>query len=336
MPNSPLLALQTRGPDRPVRRRDFQLGLLSLYSAGTLTACASPAQSLGRSASAPAESMSASSTPQPGSASRDAARCRVGAIDLSFHRASAGVVMEVLRQHGVQTELVVAPHERMFERLQRAEVDMVVSAWLPGSHGVYVRPMQDDLLALTVLYEPYALWGVSEHVPESAVTQVADLLKPDVLARMTRVIQGIGPGAGISRFSREIMRSYALDQVGYEFRNGTLSDCVQAFERAVAEKRWVVVPLWQPQYLHQRHRIRELKEPRGLLQGRDQATLMVRREAASRLPASALEALKQLHLGNVAVTALDDLVGRQGMDPQAAAAQWLSQHPGVTGAGKGA
>ncbi|WP_084738062.1 glycine betaine ABC transporter substrate-binding protein [Cystobacter ferrugineus] len=49
-------------------------------------------------------------------------------------------------------------------------------------------------------------------------------------------------------------------------------------EAAVAEKRWVVIPLWHPQFLHHRYTIRALAEPKGLLGGVDQATLVIRRD----------------------------------------------------------
>jgi SnoaL-like domain len=40
----------------------------------------------------------------------------------------------------------------------------------------------------------------------------------------------------------------------------------------------VIIPLWQPQWLHNRYRIRELHQPKGLPGGTDQATLLVRRK----------------------------------------------------------
>ena len=176
----------------------------------------------------------------------------LGQIDLSFHVASAAVVRAILERAGVKTVTRQAPHEALYAMLARGEVDMLVSAWLPGSHGVYVDPMQSELIKLGVLYEPYAIWGVPDYVPTHVVEQVADLAKPEVAACMDKRVQGIGPGAGISRFSREIIETYRLHECGYTFHNGALKDCTDAFERAYDDRRWVVVPLWHPQYLHHR------------------------------------------------------------------------------------
>lgn len=230
---------------------------------------------------------------------------RVGHIDLGFHDASARVVEQILRDHGHAIARSAAPHEAMFERLGRGEIDMLVSAWLPASHGGYLAPMRDAVEAITVLYEPYCIWGVPAYVPEDQVAAVADLMRPAVLERMTRRIQGINPGAGISRFSARMIDAYGLAQHGYAFHTGSQEECFSTFERAVAEGRWVIVPLWHPQWLHARHAIRALAEPLGLLGGTDKATLIVRKDALPRIAPAALTALRTLHLGNAAVSRLD-------------------------------
>lgn len=234
---------------------------------------------------------------------------RVGHIDLSFHDASAREVEAVLAGEGLAVERSAAPHEEMFARLGRGEVDVLVSAWLPSSHGAYLAPFEADVRKLGILYEPFCFWGVPHYVPD-AISSVADLLGPMALRRMDRLIQGINPGAGISRFSKAIVAAYALDAAGYHFETGTEAECFGRFEKAVAERRWVVVPLWHPQWLNHRYKIRALLEPRGLLGGRDEATLIVRKEAEALIGESALAGLARLSLGNAKVSALDDALQR--------------------------
>jgi glycine betaine/proline transport system substrate-binding protein len=239
---------------------------------------------------------------------------RVGHIDLSFHDASALEVEAILKRHGHAIERSASPHEEMFRRMARGEVDVLVSAWLPSSHGKYLEPFKDEVRQVTVLYEPYCIWGVPDYVPPT-ISSVADLLKQPALGRMEKLIQGINPGAGISRFSQAIIADYGLDAAGYHFQTGTEQDCFGRFEDAVANSRWVVIPLWHPQALHHRHKIRALDEPKGLLGGTDKATLIVRRDAEARLGADALAELARLHLGNERMSALDDALRRaRGLD----------------------
>ena len=232
---------------------------------------------------------------------------RLGHIDLSFHAAAAREVRLVLNRYGYHVVSSTAHHEEMFRRLGDGEVDLLCAAWLPASHQVYLEPIKDRVTALTVLYEPYCIWGVPEY---ATVDTVNDLLNPEVLDKMERRIQGINPGAGISRFSRAIVKAYGLDEAGYHFETGTEAECFGRFVEAVEQERWIVTPLWHPQWLHNRYTIRALKEPRGLLGGQDKATLLVTNDALGRMAADAVNALRALHLGNARVSALDDEIQR--------------------------
>ncbi|MDQ7988332.1 MAG: glycine betaine ABC transporter substrate-binding protein [Candidatus Dactylopiibacterium sp.] len=254
---------------------------------------------------------------------------RVGVIDLSFHRATSAVVCAVLQRMGLAVVPSHALHEAVFEQLRAGEIDMVVSAWLPSSHGLYQRRVEEVVPTreFGLHYEPHALWGVPDYVPESAVSSVTDLLKPEVRERMTPLIQGIGPGAGITRFSIRMMEEYGLSAAGYRFQTGSQDDCFSAFEKAVEAGRWVVVPLWHPQFLHARHRIRELADPRGLLGSVDRAVLLARADRLGVFTPPQLQVLDNIRLSNAIVSQLDLAINRGGQTPEQAAEAWLATHP---------
>lgn len=239
---------------------------------------------------------------------------RVGHIALSFHDAAAEQVELVLRSHGHDIERRSAPHEKMFEAMGRGEVDMLVSAWLPWSHGRYLTPIVDSIRMLTVLYEPYPIWGVPDYVP-AEIASIRDLLTPWALEHMDRRIQGMAPGAGISEMSPRAVEEYGLDDAGYHFANGTEDDCIGTFIQAVQERRWVVMPFWHPQALHARFRIRRLQDPLLVLGATDNATLLVRRDAEELIGAAALADLSQLHFGNHLMVQLDEALRRRSSTP---------------------
>jgi len=230
----------------------------------------------------------------------------IGHIGLSFHEASAIEVAKILKFHGHPVSFSSAPHEAAFDMLGKGEIDLLASAWLPSSHEVYLNPLLEQAEKLTVLYEPYCIWGVPDYIPESDVSEVSDLLREPALSQMSRLIQGINPGAGISRFSVEMILAYGLNDAGYGFRSGTEEDCFDRFEKAVAEQRWVVIPLWHPQFLHNRYKIRALTEPKGLLGTQDEATLIIRKDAKPKICEAALDELSQLYIGNQKLSALED------------------------------
>ncbi len=202
---------------------------------------------------------------------------------------------------------------------------MLSSAWLPSSHGIYKSDVEEvePIIELGLHYEPYALWGVPDYVPEDAVAEVADLTKPEVIEKMLPKIQGINPGAGITRFSIEMMKEYGLSNAGYEFFTGTEEDCFSAFENAVANKEWGIVPLWKPQFLHYRYDIREIKDPKGLLGIVDRAVLLLREDKKSQFTSEQLQKLDSLKFSNDIIAELDYKVCREGKPQDEVTHDWL-------------
>lgn len=259
---------------------------------------------------------------------------RLGVTDLSFHRATAAVVAIVMQRMGLTVERRYALHEVNFRRLREGSIDMLASAWLPFSHGIYKQAV--DAVAPTrelgLHYQPYAFWGVPDYVNESEVASIEDLFNPEVRSRMHPVIQGIGLGAGITRFSMTIMEKYGLRNAGYQFRTGTQDECIEAFEALYRERRWGIVPLWHPHFLHHRYRIRNLKDPKGLLGSIDRAVLLAREDRLALLTSAEIQVLDNIRLSNLTVSELDDAFNRGDQSADNAANDWLARHPEILSA----
>lgn len=251
----------------------------------------------------------------------------VGNIALSFHRAAAAVTRRVLEAHGGRVTGIEARHEQLFQLQATGQVDVLVSTWLPSSHDTYLAPYRDQVRVLAPHYEPYCVWAVPSYVPLGAVGEVADLTRPEVAARMTRAIDGINPGAGISRFSTRMVTEYGLDQAGYSFTPGTEPGFIARVEQGIANREWFVIPLWRPQYLNRLHGLRAIAEPKGLLGTVDAASPVIRRAALERIHPAALARLDALHLGNDGVEELDTLINADGLTPLQAADRYLTAHP---------
>ncbi|MEM6815683.1 MAG: glycine betaine ABC transporter substrate-binding protein [Bacteroidota bacterium] len=252
----------------------------------------------------------------------------LGVTNLSFHRVTAALITKFLQKMGFEVERTYAPHETNFQRLMKGEVDALISAWLPSSHGGYKEKVQKEvpLMELGFHYSPYALWGVSEYVPSDLVIAVEDLLKPEVIDQMKSSIQGINLGAGITRFSIKMMEAYGLNDAGYQFHTGTEKDCFESFEHAVANNEWIIVPLWKPQFLHYKYTIRELKEPKGLLGTVDKAVLLLREDKKFMFSQTQLDQLDAIQFSNEVIAALDYKVSREGRDIDKVADGWLKEN----------
>lgn len=102
-----------------------------------------------------------------------------------------------------------------------------------------------------------------------------------------------------------------------------------AAARAIAEQRWVVIPLWTPQYLNKAYPIRPLLEPKGLLGGINKGVLVAHRDFPNKVPARTVETLRRIHLGLEAVAEMDYLVNVEKKTPMEAAKAWMDQNPAL-------
>jgi len=254
----------------------------------------------------------------------------LGQIKLSFYAVTGAVIQRVLERLGHTVEVREGPHEEIFPMLGRGEVDLLAAAWLPEAHATYWTRYKDQALELATLYEgAHLFWGVPAYVPEAAVKSVEDLVKPEVVAKMTKTIQGIGPGSGLMIASRKMMVEYGLEKAGYKLLTGTGQDMATAAARAIAEQRWVVIPLWTPQYLNKAYPIRPLLEPKGLLGGMNKGVLVAHKDFPGKVPPRTVETLRRIHLGLEAVAEMDYLVNVEKKTPLEAARAWMDKNPAI-------
>jgi glycine betaine/proline transport system substrate-binding protein len=252
----------------------------------------------------------------------------MGQINLSFYAVTGGVVQQVLERLGHTVEVVQGSHGQIFPRLGAGEVDLLVAAWLPYGHAVYWQQYGAQAESLAVLYKGARFaWMVPTYVPESAVTSVGDLAKPEVAARMDKDICGTGRDSGNMMVSAEVVKAYGLDAAGYKLVPGTVPEFHGNYDRAIAERRWFVMPLWWPHYINRIGNMRPLAEPKGLLGEPNDGTLVASKAWVAHAPARTLRVLRRMHLGLDAVAAMDYSVSVEGMTPRAAARRWIERNP---------
>lgn len=110
----------------------------------------------------------------------------LGAIDLSFHKVAAAVFELILKHWGYDVKNIYHPHEKIFELQKTGDIDLLISAWLPGSHGDYLQPYRDDVMELNPIYEPYCIWGIPDYLAEKGIKSIDDLINPETAEIMEK------------------------------------------------------------------------------------------------------------------------------------------------------
>jgi glycine betaine/proline transport system substrate-binding protein len=253
---------------------------------------------------------------------------RLGQVGLSFYAVVGAIVQEVLEQDGYKVEVTSGSHGDIFPKLGAGEVDILAAAWLPDGHAPLYAKVKDVTFIVGELYDNARLyWAVPDYVPADLVRSVDDLKKPEVAARMDKRIRGIGATSGLMVGAAKMREAYGLDTAGYEVIAGEAKDWIGNFKQAVGEQRWLVMPLWQPQWINAAYKVRVLDEPKGIYGKGDTAVLLGHESLKGKLTPQTLERLGNIKLSVDAVTQMDLWVNVDGLTPCEAAKKWLAANP---------
>jgi glycine betaine/proline transport system substrate-binding protein len=253
---------------------------------------------------------------------------RLGQVGLSFYSVVGGIVQEVLEQDGYKVEVSTGSHGDIFPKLGAGEVDILAAAWLPDGHAPLYAKVKDVTFIVGELYGDARLyWAVPDYVPAEMLRSIDDLKKPDVAARMDKRIRGIGATSGLMVGASKIREAYGLNAAGYEVIPGEAKDWIANFKQAVAEQRWLIMPLWQPQWINAAYKVRVLDEPKGIYGKGDTAVLLGHETLKGKLSPETIDRLAGIALSIDAVTQMDLWVNVDGLAPRDAAKRWLAADP---------
>jgi glycine betaine/proline transport system substrate-binding protein len=129
--------------------------------------------------------------------------------------------------------------------------------------------------------------------------------------------------------SAQVMQAYGLNRAGYKLLPGTTQTFYANYDRAIAEQRWFVMPLWQPHYIGRVGNMRAIAEPKGLLGEPNDGTLVAGKRWLARAPERTLQVLRKMHLGSNVVAEMDYAVNVERLTPRDAARRWMARNPAM-------
>lgn len=231
-------------------------------------------------------------------------------------------VMEVKLQQPVQ--FVQADIGIQFQGVARGDVDLMVGGWLPVTHASYYARYKNDLDDVGIIYTGGKNgWAVPSYVPESQLSSIADLSKPDVVSKLNGTIQGIEPGGGLMQASEKALKDYNLS--AYTLQSSSEAGMLASLSRAYQSKKWIVATVWSPHWLFQKWQMRYLKDPKGSLGGEEKIHAFGSKQFASKFPRADLF-MKHFKLTLADVEAIE-LEGNATNDYAGAAKKFVDAHP---------
>ncbi|NVD42736.1 glycine betaine ABC transporter substrate-binding protein [Ensifer sp. HO-A22] len=165
---------------------------------------------------------------------------------------------------GREVELVQTDVAPLYQGVSRGDLDAMMMAWLPQTHADYYGKVKDKVETLGTVYEGAKLgWVVPAYIPESELNSIEDLQKPEIRQKLGSTVQGIDPGAGLTRLSEKALKDYGLED--YKLQISSEAGMLTSVDRAVRTEKWFVATSWSPHWMFGKYELRYIADPKSSL-----------------------------------------------------------------------
>lgn len=214
----------------------------------------------------------------PGKQSADKPTIKLLYVTWACATATTHVVADILENEmGYNVELMPLSAGAMYQGLATGDGDAMFCAWLPVTHGEYIKQLGDQIENLGVNMKGAKIGlVVPEYVEINSIEEmnrVKDKFKGQII--------GIDPGAGIMKASESVLKEYNLD---YELVEGSDATMVGALKSAIDNNEWVAVTGWTPHWKFARWDLKYLEDPKKIYGEEEEIFTMVRQGLKEDLP----------------------------------------------------
>jgi glycine betaine/proline transport system substrate-binding protein len=157
-------------------------------------------------------------------------------------------------------KLVMADIGIQFQALAAGKVDMIPMAWLTYSHKPFWEKYQGKLEDLGVIYEGRLGLAVPTSIPESEVSSIEDLNKPEVKEKLGGKILTSEVGNGQYKTATRAIAEYKLD--GYKLIASSETGMLNEFDRNLKRNQWALLNAWSPHWMFSTWSLRYLDDPK--------------------------------------------------------------------------
>jgi glycine betaine/proline transport system substrate-binding protein len=178
---------------------------------------------------------------------------------------------------GNEVELIQTDVAPLYQGVSRGNVDAMMMAWLPNTHSDYYAKVKNRVETLGTVYDGAKLgWVVPAYIPESEISSVEDLKKPEVQQKLANTIEGIDPGAGLTRLSKQAITDYGLSE--YKLQISSEAGMLTTVDRAVRSEKWFVATAWSPHWMFGKYKLRYIADPKKSLGEAEHVDVLARKD----------------------------------------------------------
>lgn len=203
---------------------------------------------------------------------------RLAYVEWDCATTATNVAKVLLEEAGYEVEILPVAAAAMWQAVGSGDVDGLVAAWLPVTHGDYLKRVGDKVENLGPNAKGAKVgWVVPQYVTIDSIEEMTAHAE-----KFGNKIIGIDPGAGLMRMSEETISAYGLDD--FELMEGSGATMTAAIGQAIKEHKWIVATGWSPHWKFGRWELKYLKDPKGTLGGEETINTIVRKNLKAEKP----------------------------------------------------
>jgi glycine betaine/proline transport system substrate-binding protein len=184
---------------------------------------------------------------------------------------------------GQKVELVQTDVAPLYQGVSRGNLDAMMMAWLPQTHADYYAKVKNRVEALGTVYDGAKLgWVVPAYIPQDQIGSIEDLKKPEIQEKLSGTVQGIDPGAGLTRLSEKALKDYGLDK--YKLQVSSEAGMLTTVDRDMRSEKWFVATSWSPHWMFGKYKLRYIADPKKSLGEAEHVDVLARKGFASENP----------------------------------------------------
>ncbi len=208
-----------------------------------------------------------------------AEKVKIVYVEWACATASSNVVKAVIEQEtDYKVELTSVAAAAMYASLATGDQDAMTTAWLPVTHGQYVKKYKEDIVDLGPSMAGARIGLV---VPTYVTIDSIEELNSHAKKFDGRII-GIDPGAGIMSKSELALEEYNLNNM--ELVSSTGPMMTAELKDRYDDKKWVVVTGWVPHWKFAKFDLKFLEDPKKVFGESETINTIVRKGLKEDMP----------------------------------------------------
>lgn len=242
-------------------------------------------------------------------------------VEWSSEVASTNLVKAVIQEKmGWKCEITPVSAAAMWQAVATDEdVDGLVAAWLPSTHGHYLKGVQGKVEDLGP-----NLTGTKIGLVVPKYVTIDSIGEMNAAAdKFDGKIIGIDPGAGIMSTTEKAVKEYGLKNI--ELMEGSGATMTAELSNRYKNKEWVCITGWTPHWMFARFDLKYLKDPKNLYGGDEFIHTIVRKDLKKDKP-EIYNFLDKFNWSPDQMAAMMVEI-QEGMEPYDAAKKFIKEHP---------